>query len=77
MVGGTLAWGAFLGMLAGLTGLAFLSAHITDMLGIHAFFGAFLAGVCVPRKVLGETRLNEAVGHPLQVIIRVALPFSL
>ncbi len=48
---------------------AFISAHITESLGIHAFFGAFLAGVCVPSPSL------KAVLHQrLQPAIRITLP---
>ena len=59
---------------AGMVGLAFLSAHITDLLGIHAFFGAFLAGICVPRRTLGTIRLTDALRRPLQFIISATLP---
>jgi Kef-type K+ transport system membrane component KefB len=49
--------------------LAFLSAHITESLGIHAFLGAFLAGVCVPSK-----SLTSALQQALHPIIQLTLP---
>lgn len=60
--------------LAGMVGFAFLSARVTDMLGIHAFFGAFLAGLCVPRRTLGGVTLSDALRRPLQWMIGFALP---
>ena len=57
-----------------LVALAFLSAHITDVLGIHAFFGAFLAGICVPRLPLKTTTLPHALDRSLQPIIHLTLP---
>lgn len=61
---------------------AFLSASITDLLGVHAFFGAFLAGVCVPlhgktqppSAMAHITQLDQAVERTLQPVIRFALP---
>jgi Kef-type K+ transport system membrane component KefB len=60
--------------LAVMVGLAFLSAHVTDSLGIHAFFGAFLAGICVPRSSWGATTFSEALRRPLQWVIDFTLP---
>jgi Kef-type K+ transport system membrane component KefB len=57
-----------------LVALAFLSAHITDALGIHAFFGAFLAGICVPRLPLRTTTLPHGLDRSLQPIIHLTLP---
>lgn len=39
---------ASMGLLAGLFVFIFASALATEMIGIHALFGAFLAGVCMP-----------------------------
>lgn len=39
---------ASLGLLAGVFAFVFASALATEMIGIHALFGAFLAGVCMP-----------------------------
>lgn len=39
---------ASVGLLAGLFAFIFASALVTEMIGIHALFGAFLAGVCMP-----------------------------
>jgi len=36
------------GLLAGIFSFVFASALFTEMIGIHALFGAFLAGVCMP-----------------------------
>jgi Kef-type K+ transport system membrane component KefB len=60
--------------LAGMVGFAFLSAQVTDMLGIHAFFGAFLAGICVPRRTLRGVTLSDTLRRPLQWMIGFALP---
>jgi Kef-type K+ transport system membrane component KefB len=57
-----------------ITALAFLSAHITDTLGIHAFFGAFLAGLCVPRTSLADETLPHTLNRTLQPLIRITLP---
>jgi Kef-type K+ transport system membrane component KefB len=37
-----------MGLLAGIFVFIFVSALATEMIGIHALFGAFLAGVCMP-----------------------------
>jgi Kef-type K+ transport system membrane component KefB len=57
-----------------MVGFAFLSARITEMLGIHAFFGAFLAGICVPRVQYGGVSQEHMLQQKLQPIIRLALP---
>jgi Kef-type K+ transport system membrane component KefB len=49
---------------------AFLSARVTDGLGVHAFFGAFLAGICAPRRA-ELTRILECTLGP---VVRLALP---
>ncbi|HKI03892.1 MAG TPA: cation:proton antiporter [Thermoanaerobaculia bacterium] len=48
-----------IGLLAGIFAFLFISALCTEAIGIHALFGAFLAGVCMPadsglRKFLRE-----------------------
>jgi Kef-type K+ transport system membrane component KefB len=55
--------------LFGMVAFAFLSARITEYLGVHAFLGAFLAGTCVP-----GTPLRSALHHRLQPAIKVTLP---
>ncbi len=55
--------------LLGLIAFAFLSASITEHLGIHAFFGAFLAGICVP-----GTQSKSALHKTLQPAIQLTLP---
>ena len=52
---------ASVGLLALLFSFVFASALFTEMIGIHALFGAFLAGVCMPpdfglRQFLRERR---------------------
>jgi Kef-type K+ transport system membrane component KefB len=59
------AWPWLLGMIA----FAFLSAHITQYLGVHAFLGAFLAGTCVPGK-----SLKSSLHQRLQPAIQITLP---
>jgi Kef-type K+ transport system membrane component KefB len=58
-------WPWLLGMVA----FAFLSANITQSLGVHAFLGAFLAGTCVP-----STPLKSALHQRLQPAIQITLP---
>ncbi len=48
---------------------AFLSARITEYLGVHAFLGAFLAGTCVP-----ESSLKSILHQKLQPAIKITLP---
>lgn len=60
--------------LAGMVGFAFLSARITEFFGVHAFFGAFLAGICVPRMQYGGASLEDALHQRLGPVIRVTLP---
>ena len=59
------AWPWLLSMAA----FAFLSAHITEYLGVHAFLGAFLAGTCVP-----SMSLKSALHQRLQPAIQITLP---
>jgi Kef-type K+ transport system membrane component KefB len=44
----SLPWSGNSGLLAALFALVFASALVTEVIGIHALFGAFLAGVCMP-----------------------------
>ncbi|ADV84389.1 cation:proton antiporter [Terriglobus saanensis] len=60
--------------LLGQVALAFLSASITDALGIHAFFGAFLAGLCVPRTPIRDVAQPHMLQKSFQPIISVTLP---
>jgi Kef-type K+ transport system membrane component KefB len=50
--------------------MAFASAKMTEVLGAHAFFGAFLAGICVPRNQPDKISFERV----LQPFILVALP---
>jgi Kef-type K+ transport system membrane component KefB len=54
----------------GMVAVAFGSARLTEMLGVHAFFGAFLAGVCVP----WTKTLEEGSKRVMQPLIAVGLP---
>jgi Kef-type K+ transport system membrane component KefB len=54
--------------------VAFLSARITELLGVHAFFGAFLAGICVPRVESSGVSLAHAIEPRLGPLIRLVLP---
>nr|WP_255551202.1 cation:proton antiporter [Granulicella sp. dw_53] len=58
--------------------IAFVSARATDALGVHAFFGAFAAGLCVPRvehEVGGRDEPLEAILRRLfQPVLWLALP---
>ena len=38
-----------------------LSAFITAMLGVHAIFGAFVAGLCMPRRGDFHIHLMERI----------------
>jgi len=60
--------------LACMVAVAFLSARITELLGVHAFFGAFLAGICVPRFERGGVSLAHEVDRRLGLVIRLVLP---
>ncbi len=51
---------------------AWASAQITDLLGLHLFFGAFLAGVCVPRS--GSGHLVKQLHRVLRPITRFTMP---
>jgi Kef-type K+ transport system membrane component KefB len=58
-------WPWLLGMVA----FAFLSARVTEYLGVHAFLGAFLAGTCV-----SGTPLKSTLPQRLQPAIQITLP---
>ncbi|UJR21342.1 hypothetical protein I4U23_024435 [Adineta vaga] len=45
--------------------LLVVSAFTTEVMGIHAFFGAFISGLCIPRK--GE--LTDFLGVRIELII--------
>ena len=53
--------------------VAFLSSQVTEGLGLHAFAGAFLAGLCVPRSP--DERLTQLMQNSLRPVIRFTLPF--
>jgi Kef-type K+ transport system membrane component KefB len=60
--------------LVGMVGFAFVSARITEILGAHAFFGAFLAGITVPRAQVGGSSLEHVLQQRVGPVIGVALP---
>ena len=60
--------------LPGAIAFAFLSAHLTDVLGVHAFFGAFIAGGCIPLAGGRTAALEHSFHRTLQPIIRLSLP---
>ncbi|CAF1123349.1 unnamed protein product [Adineta ricciae] len=45
--------------------LLIVSAFTTEVMGVHAFFGAFISGLCIPRK--GE--LTDFLGVRIELII--------
>lgn len=49
---------------------AVLNGQISDALGVHFFFGAFLAGVCFPVRHSAWVRIEQ----PLRPVIDVAVP---
>ena len=57
------------GLIAGTLILAFASAWCTEMIGIHALFGAFLAGVVAPP----QREFRAALRERLEVIVSVLL----
>lgn len=57
------------GLVAGTLIFAFASAWVTEMIGIHALFGAFLAGVVAPP----QKELRAALRERLEVIVSVLL----
>lgn len=54
--------------------LAFASAAITDALGVHAFFGAVLAGICAPRLRGSHHAWVVQVESRLKPTLLIALP---
>ncbi|AEU38821.1 cation:proton antiporter [Granulicella mallensis] len=60
--------------LPGAVAFAFLSARITEALGVHAFFGAFLAGICIPLTSSDAAPLEQAFRKTFRPITWIALP---
>ncbi|HEV8581088.1 MAG TPA: cation:proton antiporter [Thermoanaerobaculia bacterium] len=56
-------------LLAGIFSFIFVSALFTEMIGIHALFGAFLAGVCMPP----DSRLRQFLRERLETFSSVFL----
>jgi K+:H+ antiporter len=61
--------GGSAGLLAGIFSFVFASALFTEMIGIHALFGAFLAGVCMPP----DSRLRQFLRERLETFSSVLL----
>jgi len=57
---------------AGSVLLALLSAAITDALGLHPLFGAFVAGIAFPRVPQWQTSLQQSLQVPVASLL---LPF--
>jgi Kef-type K+ transport system membrane component KefB len=56
-------------LLSGVVAFVFASALLTEVIGIHALFGAFLAGVCIPR----DSALRELLRERLETLSSVLL----
>jgi Kef-type K+ transport system membrane component KefB len=52
--------------------LAFASAAATDAIGVHPLFGAFLAGICLPRIPAWQTELHARLDT---IVSTLLLPF--
>jgi Kef-type K+ transport system membrane component KefB len=54
---------------------AAISSWTTERIGIHAFFGAFAAGVCLPRSQISIADLRQKLG-PLSTVLLLPLFFA-
>lgn len=61
--------GGSVGLLAGIFSFVFASALFTELIGIHALFGAFLAGVCMPP----DSKLRQFLRERLETFSSVFL----
>jgi Kef-type K+ transport system membrane component KefB len=50
-------------------GLALVGAFVTDRIGVHAIFGAFMAGVAIPRRPEILERLESRLGTVAESIL--------
>ena len=48
---------------------AFASASVTTALGFHPLFGAFLAGICLPREYSLQQALHDRLDMPVSVLL--------
>lgn len=55
--------------LGSLFGVLFASTYAAEVIGIHALFGAFLAGVIMPRDILQRTNLVSKIERATAVIL--------
>ena len=62
------------GLVAFMFLLLIISAYLTEMLGLHALFGAFIAGVVMPSNVKFRKIMTEKVED---VSLALFLPFVL
>lgn len=60
-------------MVPALLAFAYVNSQITELLQVHAFFGAFLAGICVPLA----NRRSAPVEQTLRIITQPAIRFTL
>lgn len=51
------------------------SAFVTERLGVHALFGAFLAGMCIPRLHHWHRQLDRTI-HPLVSVLLLPVFFA-
>ena len=61
--------------LAMILGVMLLSAYTTDVLGVHALFGAFFAGVIMPRAAHAQRVFSDGV-EPLTAALLLPLFFA-
>ncbi len=61
-------------LLAAVLVLYALAAFVTDAIGIHAVFGGFLLGVCMPRGLLTEEIRRKI--EPITVVLLVPIFFT-
>ena len=59
-----------------LIALVFASAAVTDAIGVHPLFGAFLAGLCFPRVKAWQTALRTRL-HVILSLVLLPLFFAL
>jgi Kef-type K+ transport system membrane component KefB len=64
------------GLLAGLLMGAFGCAYLTNLLGVHAVFGAFLFGACLPRDDRLLAALIERIEH-IAILVLMPIFFAL
>lgn len=56
-------------VLAVIVAVVFASAAVTDAIGIHPLFGAFLAGLCFPRLPQWQTAIRERLNVVVSILL--------